>query len=147
MSYPNNLFKRAQENLEFPEILNELKDYAKSTVTKNFCLNLRVSSNLEQVRRWQKETADTVKVLRKVDAQVISAFPDIKEAVKKTEIEDFVLDLESLYKIKLFLEKLDAVVSIYPDEDSDLYIEDNSFYETINQLDPLKISINNSIKL
>lgn len=138
MSYPNNLFKRAQENLEFPEILNELKDYAKSTVTKNFCLNLRVSSNLEQVRRWQKETADTVKVLRKVDAQVISAFPDIKEAVKKTEIEDFVLDLESLYKIKLFLEKLDAVVSIYPDEDSDLYIEDNSFYETINQLDPLK---------
>lgn len=105
MSAAKDLYIRAQDNLEFPEVLNKLVEYAKSASGKEICLNLEASSDIEEVLRRQKDTADTLKVLVQRDGSVISSFPEITESIKKAKVSSSVLNLEELYYIRVFLEK------------------------------------------
>lgn len=134
MSAAKDLYIRAQDNLEFPEVLNKLVEYAKSASGKEICLNLEASSDIEEVLHRQKDTADTLKVLVQRDGSVISSFPEITESIKKAKVSSSVLNLEELYYIRVFLEKITEVSKLNPSEDSDYYLEDNNFYHEIERL-------------
>lgn len=134
MSAAKDLYLRAQENLEFPEVLDMLVDFAKSDSGKEMCLNLKTSSDLEEVQLRQKDTADALRVLIQRDGSVISSFPEITGSIKKAKVSSSVLNLEELYYIRVFLEKVSEISQLNPSEDSDYYLENNNFYQEIGSL-------------
>ncbi len=60
MSTSKRLYTRAQENLEFPEVLAYLADLTKSTDGSVMALALQPTADLEEAKARQEETADTL---------------------------------------------------------------------------------------
>ena len=134
MSTSKRLYTRAQENLEFPEVLAYLADLTKSTDGSVMALALQPTADLEEAKARQEETADTLAVINSRNNLPINGFPDVKNSIKKVKISGAVLSIEELYYLAQFLSITNELVQSNPDENSDYYIADNIFYETVEEL-------------
>ncbi len=78
--------ERTLRVLEYYEIINQLKEYAVSTLGKDRVEAIEISSDVEKVMVWQKETTEAQGILLQSSKVPIGAFYPMSEALKRAEL-------------------------------------------------------------
>lgn len=100
--------------LEFKKIIEQLNEQAASSLGKEKSASLKPSSDLEQIRQWQKETDEAGQVLRLKGHVPLGGIFDIKPSLKRTTIGGMLSALECL----------DVASTIYGGRQLKRFIED-----------------------
>ena len=78
--------QKALKTLEYNKIILQLAEYASSPLGKELCLALTPSSDIEEVRQWQKETTDALSRVRMKGNISFSGLRDVTASLKRLEI-------------------------------------------------------------
>ncbi len=135
MSSSEQLYLRAQENLEFPEVLGKLAGFARSEAAISMSKNLKPSRSLDETNYSQKETADSLRVIQTREGLLVGSYPEVTTSLKRAKVDGAVLSLSELYEMSRFLTYADELSKQIPDESSEYFLADNIFY---NELDKIK---------
>ncbi|SEH56611.1 DNA mismatch repair protein MutS2 [Halobacillus karajensis] len=100
--------------LEFKKITEQLNEHAASSLGKEKTSSLKPSSDLEEIRQWQKETDEAGQVLRLKGHVPLGGIFDIKSSLKRTTIGGTLSALECL----------DVASTIYGGRQLKRFIED-----------------------
>jgi DNA mismatch repair protein MutS2 len=82
--------------LEFKKIIEQLNEQAASSLGKEKTATLHPSSDLEEIRQWQRETDEAGQVLRLKGHVPLGGIFDIKPSLKRTTIGGILSALECL---------------------------------------------------
>ncbi|MBQ3080581.1 MAG: endonuclease MutS2 [Clostridia bacterium] len=72
--------------LEYPKILEKLKEYAVSDMGKERVMELRPSSEIDIVRRLQAETEEAMTIIAYTGGNPMAAFTDVREYLKLASV-------------------------------------------------------------
>ena len=78
--------ERTLRVLEYYEIIKQLKEQAVSTLGKERVEAIEISSDVEKVQVWQKETTEAQGILLQSSKVPIGAFYPMSEALKRAEL-------------------------------------------------------------
>ena len=78
--------KKALKTLEYTKIIAKLEDYAASVRGKEMCRSLLPSSDIDEVRRWQRETSDALSRILQKGSLSFAGTKDILPSLKRLEI-------------------------------------------------------------
>ena len=79
--------ERTLKILEYDKILQRLEGSAASALGKKKCRELEPSCDLEEIRKRQQETADALTRVYRKGSLSFSGVPDIRDSIKRLEIE------------------------------------------------------------
>lgn len=77
---------RVLQKLEYTKILEQLAAFAVSDMGKARAQALRPSSDFQEVQRMQEQTAQAETALQQIGGNPVDAFPDAREALKKSRM-------------------------------------------------------------
>lgn len=78
--------ERVLQKLEYPKILDQLAVFAVSDMGKARAQALRPSRDFQDVQRMQEQTAQAETALQQIGGNPVEAFPDVREALKKSRM-------------------------------------------------------------
>ncbi|EIT85414.1 recombination and DNA strand exchange inhibitor protein [Fictibacillus macauensis ZFHKF-1] len=78
--------ERVLRVLEFTKIVEQVKNYASSSLGKQVAEGLKPSTDFAEVKRWQDDTDEGVKVLRLKGQAPLGGIRDIRASVKRAAI-------------------------------------------------------------
>jgi len=87
--------EKALHTLEFDKIINKLSSYACSKMGKELALQLKPSTNLKEIKHWQKETSEAVSMILRKGSLSLGALKDIRPYLKRVSVGG-VLSIEEL---------------------------------------------------
>lgn len=119
--------------LEYHKIIAQLETYAASPLGKQRCLALTPSSNLEEIRTWQAQTADAIDRVRMKGSVSFSGVRDIGDFLKRLEIGSS-LSIPELLTISSLL-TVAARAKAYGRHDSETTEEEENL--SFDSLEPL----------
>ena len=134
--------QKALKTLEYNKIILQLAEYASSPLGKELCLALTPSSDIEEVRQWQKETTDALSRVRMKGNISFSGLRDVTASLKRLEIGSSLGIIEILSISSLLTVSSRARLYGRHEEDE---LANDSLDEMFRTLDPLT-SINTEIK-
>lgn len=94
--------KKALHTLEYDKIINSLASKASSKIGKEIALNLHPSTDLEEIKKNQKETSEAVSMILRKGSLVLGGLKDIRPYLKRVSIGG-VLSIEELLYTADFL--------------------------------------------
>jgi DNA mismatch repair protein MutS2 len=118
--------------LEFDKIRNMLGLQALTPFGRELSEELSPVTDIQQVRRLQKETEDGVKLLSRQSVPPLESCPDIRSILKKTENQAD-LSCKELLDTALFLDCSDRLIR-YVFGLNDLFREENDVVKTLCQI-------------
>lgn len=135
--------QKSLQILEYHKIITQLTEYAASAPGKQLCNQLLPSSDYNEIRRTQTETADAVTRVRMKGNLSLSGVRDIRDSLKRLEIGS-ALSIPELLSVSSVLTVAARAKSYGRHEESD-EIEDDSLDDMFRSLEPLT-PVNNEIK-
>lgn len=133
---------KALKTLEYNKIISLLADYASSLPGKELCLNLKPSSDFEEIVQSQLETTDAVTRVRQKGAISFSGIKDIRDSLKRLDIGSS-LSIIELLSISSLLTIAARAKSYGRHEESQL--PQDSLEELFHLLEPLT-PVNSELK-
>ena len=126
--------EKVLNTLEYNKIIQNLTEFADSEPGKKVCTELVPSTDLEEIRKNQKETADALSRLFKLGSTSFGGNKDIGFTVKTLDIGSTLSSIE-LLKIAKLLDNVNRIKT-YGRKDREDTPED-TLDEYFNQLEPL----------
>lgn len=127
--------KKTLKILEFQKIINKLANYTISPSGQDMALQLQPSTDIEQVKAWQKHTTEAVSLSLKQGRLSLRGFHDIRPALSRLPI-GAILSMKELLNIADFLLAVEKALSYFQD------LEENGEHlalaEYFHQLHPLR---------
>ena len=108
---------KALRTLEYNKIIEQLTEYASSSLGKELCINLLPSTDLDTIKSSQKETSDALTRLYQKGSMSFSGARDVRGSLKRLEVGS-VLSIYELLQIADLLETTNRVKS-YSRKESD----------------------------
>ncbi len=102
--------EKALNTLEYNKIIDRLAGIAISQMGKAKCKELKPSSDIEEIKRWQQETAEAAECISRRGSLPLGGITDISESVKRTLMSG-VLSIEELMNIGDFIYVVRKVVN------------------------------------
>lgn len=142
------MYKKSLKTLEYYKIIDLLAGEAESQLGEEYCKSLRPSTNIEEVRRWLRETEEAFQLIIKRGNPPLYGFKPIQKEIKRTQIGGS-LTPEGLLKIAETLRCANALKKYLKEtleEDSEskfLYIGD--MIESLSTFDRIEKSIYKAI--
>lgn len=106
MLYPKNI----EEKLGFDLIRQQIKQECTSSLGQQYVDNIRFTQNYEQVLKMLLQTHEFYQILQSGAAFPYQHFTDVRNYLKKIEIENAFLEENELHQIKL---SLDTILQCY----------------------------------
>ena len=136
---------KSLKTLEYTKVIARLTDYASSPLGREKCEKLEPSTDLNEIKRLQKETSDALSRLWKKGAVSFSGTRDIRSSLKRLEIGSTLsakelLDISSVLTVAL---RIKPLAKISDKEDSAEY--EDSLAEMFSAIEPLS-PLNNELK-
>ena len=94
--------EKAFKTLEFNKIIEKVSTFASSNVGKEMVKNLKPSTDINEIKLWQKETSEAVSMILKKGSLKIGGLRDISPFLQRTAIGGS-LNFEELLNIADFL--------------------------------------------
>lgn len=94
--------EKAFKTLEFNKIIEKVSTFASSNVGKEMVKNLKPSTDINEIKLWQKETSEAVSMILKKGSLKIGGLRDISPFLQRTAIGG-ILNFEELLNIADFL--------------------------------------------
>jgi len=124
--------QKVLQTLEYHKIISQLEEHATSDPGRRLCAALLPSSDLEEIRKSQQETADAVSRIRMKGSLSFSGCKDVSDSLKRLEIGSF---LTAAARAKAY--------GRHEQEDSEF--SEDTLEEHFRSLEPLT-PVNNEIK-
>ncbi len=86
------------ETLEFNKILNKLSDFCQTNYAKNNCLNIKPTSNIDEVTILQNETSEALNIIERYNIIPLGGLLDVKEYILRSRVHS-ILKEDELLKI------------------------------------------------
>ncbi|MCR5206358.1 MAG: endonuclease MutS2 [Lachnospiraceae bacterium] len=132
--------EKALKTLEYTKIIEKLTSLAGSELGKEKCRNLTPSSDIEEIRTRQAETASALQRIYKKGSLSFSGIHDIRASIKRLEIHSC-LGMGELMHISSVLTATDHIKSYGQQEEG---APDDALSERFRLLEPLR-SVNHEI--
>ena len=126
--------EKVLNTLEYNKIIQNLTEFADSEPGKKVCTELVPSTDLEEIRKNQKETADALSRLFKLGSTSFGGNKDIGFTVKTLDIGSTLSSIE-LLKIAKLLDNVNRIKTYGRKDRED--IPEDTLDEYFNQLEPL----------
>ena len=94
--------EKVLKNLEFYKIIEQISSFASSSIGKERVRQLKPSSDIEEIKIWQKETSEAVTMILKKGSLKIGGLRDIAPYLQRTAIGGS-LSFEELLNVADFL--------------------------------------------
>ncbi len=127
--------EKALKVLEYPKIIQKMTELAGSQPGKALCRELVPSSDINEIRRMQKETSDAVSRLCRKGSISFSGLSDVRGALRRLEVGSS-LNIEELLRICKLLETASRVKSWSRSENRG-EMEEDSLEQMFEDLQPL----------
>ncbi|MCI8949366.1 MAG: endonuclease MutS2 [Lachnospiraceae bacterium] len=136
--------EKVLQTLEYYKIISQLEEHATSDPGRQLCSALLPSSDLQEIRSAQQETADAASRIRMKGSLSFSGCKDVSSSLKRLEIGCF-LSLPELLSVSSIL-TVAARAKAYGrhEQEGDGFLED-TLEERFRALEPLT-PVNNEIK-
>ncbi len=125
---------KALKTLEFYKIIEQLEELACSPLAKEKCHNLTPSSDIEEIRINQRQTADALRRIWQKGGISFSGVTDIRASIKRLDIGS-TLNATELLHICTLLETASKVKSFAKKDTPD--VPDDSLDEMFRTLEPV----------
>ena len=89
--------KKTFKTLEFDKIINQLVGFAHSDLGKKLCAQLSPSSNLSEIKEWQKETSDALSRIYRRGSISFYGLHEIGPSLRRLEIGSTLGSVELLH--------------------------------------------------
>lgn len=129
------MHQKALKTLEFTKIKEQLVSYATSSIGKEKAKALAPSTNFDEVVRWQEETDEAARVLRRKGHVPLGGIFDIRPHAKRAQIGGMLSPLE-LMEIASTI-RAGRVLNRFFEEMAEQEIETPILTEYIQSLNPL----------
>lgn len=137
--------EKALKTLEYTKVIDQLTDLAGSQPGKELCRALLPSSDLEEIRRMQKETSDALSRIYQKGSISFSGVKDVRGSLKRLEIGS-ILSIPELLSICKLLETCNRVKAFSRRENAeDLQDSLDPIFEELMPLTPLANEIRRCI--
>lgn len=137
--------EKALKTLEFDKIIEKIASFASSSVGKDMVKALKPSSNIEEIKTWQKETSQAVSMILKKGSLKIGGLRDINPFLQRTAIGGS-LNFEELLNIADFLSACKRAKDYAKSENKyDVYDALEPKFEVIEPIDSLDKEITRCI--
>ncbi|MEY8338585.1 endonuclease MutS2 [Lachnospiraceae bacterium 62-35] len=134
--------EKSLKTLEYNKIINQLAEYASSSMGKDLCHTLVPSSDFDEIVRNQQETTDAVTRVRQKGSISFGGLKDIRDSLKRLEIGSS-LGITELLSISSVMTISARAKAYGRHEESEL--PDDSLEGMFRLLEPLT-PVNNEIK-
>ena len=110
------MLRSTAERLDLPKILEMIKNNCTSAVGKDMVNEMRISTDILQVAKWQEETTEATEILRLYPDIPMGGIRDIRKALKRAKMDgilepsDFLNIADTLRcarRLKKFITSLD----------------------------------------
>lgn len=105
----NKLFRETLSKLDYDEIIASVIKQLDIDSIKIYILHERPAQNIDEAIYKQNLTADALSLLNIGTSPVFSGLSDIRPYLKLLSLDNFVLSIEQLYKIKNFMQVLEGL--------------------------------------
>ena len=132
--------EKALKKLEYNKIIEKLADYAGSQPGKEKCRALLPMTDVEEIKKCQKETSDALARIYKKGSLSFSGIPDIRASIKRLEVGSSLSAAELLKLSSLLTATLRAKSYGCNDDEGSI----DSLSERFSMLEPMS-PLNNEI--
>lgn len=136
--------QKVLQTLEYHKIISQLEEHATSDPGRRLCAALLPSSDLEEIRKSQQETADAVSRIRMKGSLSFSGCKDVSDSLKRLEIGSF-LSIPELLSVSSLLTAAARAKAYGRHEQEDSEFSEDTLEEHFRSLEPLT-PVNNEIK-
>ena len=137
--------EKAYKALEYYKIRDQLTEKASSSMGKALCRDLEPSTDVEEIRTWQVQTADALSRLFKKGSVSFGGVKDIGGSLKRLEIGSS-LGIQELLQVAGLLENVGRVKTFSRNERSENEVDSlTGFFQSLEPLTPLSTEIRRCI--